>query len=441
MKILIAVTSLLFLLSAQAQITIPSYSIEPYEFEMMDDLRSERCFDCITDILVVQEWHLGALGNITQRILNDARSQSFHSYPASELWFQTVSSSNTIIYEIHYTNGVPTGTNFASGSLTMTANLQEVAQFDDKHDLTYGTFHSRHGTGKTRFRLLSGSTNQPFEATLSVHVEQIPSMEVEGDQDLTFSGDYEVQPWVHTIFVGTSQVNEDHKVKVRVMGSGSVDVTPSVDFQAAEYWYRYTVSFLDLTVADSVIPSNATTNVNTGNLNVATNAAIHNLTVDGTTTITKFNASSSDNTNYVGEIYNGGGTGRGLRIKSGNGTGAGIIFQGATASGTTKIIVYDNGFAQITGGLEVDAAMTGTSASFTGDISTSAGGISATAGTISAPFAVVGTVLYLGNTSGPSMTQGSGAPTANLQNGSVYFRTGGTGPNFYVRQNGAWVAK
>jgi len=44
-------------------------------------------------------------------------------------------------------------------------------------------------------------------------------------------------------------------------------------------------------------------------------------------------------------------------------------------------------------------------------------------------------------TSGPTNTYGSGAPSASEPNGSTYQRTDGTGPNFYVRENGAWVAK
>lgn len=40
---------------------------------------------------------------------------------------------------------------------------------------------------------------------------------------------------------------------------------------------------------------------------------------------------------------------------------------------------------------------------------------------------------------GPSITQGSGAPTAAQPDGSLYLRTdGGT---LYVRESGAWVAK
>lgn len=41
----------------------------------------------------------------------------------------------------------------------------------------------------------------------------------------------------------------------------------------------------------------------------------------------------------------------------------------------------------------------------------------------------------------PTWTAGSGAPSASEPNGSIYSRTDGTGPNFYVRENGAWVAK
>lgn len=40
-----------------------------------------------------------------------------------------------------------------------------------------------------------------------------------------------------------------------------------------------------------------------------------------------------------------------------------------------------------------------------------------------------------------TITSGSGAPSASVANGSIYLRTDGTGPNLYVRQNGAWVSK
>lgn len=42
---------------------------------------------------------------------------------------------------------------------------------------------------------------------------------------------------------------------------------------------------------------------------------------------------------------------------------------------------------------------------------------------------------------GPRDGSGSGAPSAAWPNGSTWRRTDGTGPNFYVRENGAWVAK
>lgn len=42
---------------------------------------------------------------------------------------------------------------------------------------------------------------------------------------------------------------------------------------------------------------------------------------------------------------------------------------------------------------------------------------------------------------GPSITQGAGAPTAEQPDGSLYLRTDGAGPNLYVREGGAWVAK
>jgi hypothetical protein len=42
---------------------------------------------------------------------------------------------------------------------------------------------------------------------------------------------------------------------------------------------------------------------------------------------------------------------------------------------------------------------------------------------------------------GPSVAQGAGVPTIDLPNGSLFLRTDGTGPNLYVRENGAWVPK
>ena len=56
---------------------------------------------------------------------------------------------------------------------------------------------------------------------------------------------------------------------------------------------------------------------------------------------------------------------------------------------------------------------------------------------VQAPIHVVGAV----GTTGPTITTGANAPTASQPNGSLYMRTGGTGPNLYVRENGAWVAK
>lgn len=42
---------------------------------------------------------------------------------------------------------------------------------------------------------------------------------------------------------------------------------------------------------------------------------------------------------------------------------------------------------------------------------------------------------------GPVIIRCSGVPTADLPNGSLALRDNGTGPNLYVRENGAWVAK
>ena len=47
--------------------------------------------------------------------------------------------------------------------------------------------------------------------------------------------------------------------------------------------------------------------------------------------------------------------------------------------------------------------------------------------------------FLLGSSSGPSVTQGTGAPSASEPNGSVYHRTDGTGPNVYVRENSTWA--
>lgn len=43
--------------------------------------------------------------------------------------------------------------------------------------------------------------------------------------------------------------------------------------------------------------------------------------------------------------------------------------------------------------------------------------------------------------SGPVIISGSGAPSVSVPNGSIYYRTDGTGPNLYVRENAAWVSK
>jgi hypothetical protein len=55
-------------------------------------------------------------------------------------------------------------------------------------------------------------------------------------------------------------------------------------------------------------------------------------------------------------------------------------------------------------------------------------------------FAVEGGNISVGS-SGPQILSGSGAPAGSAPNGSLYLRTDGTGPNLYVRQNGAWVSK
>lgn len=43
--------------------------------------------------------------------------------------------------------------------------------------------------------------------------------------------------------------------------------------------------------------------------------------------------------------------------------------------------------------------------------------------------------------SGVTIRAGSGVPSVTAANGSLYLRTDGTGPNLYVRENGAWVPK
>lgn len=53
---------------------------------------------------------------------------------------------------------------------------------------------------------------------------------------------------------------------------------------------------------------------------------------------------------------------------------------------------------------------------------------------------IYGTKVTLGGTSGPTITTGSGAPSASEPNGSIYLRTGGS-PYFYVREGGVWVGK
>jgi hypothetical protein len=42
---------------------------------------------------------------------------------------------------------------------------------------------------------------------------------------------------------------------------------------------------------------------------------------------------------------------------------------------------------------------------------------------------------------GPTISKGLDAPTLSAPNGSLYLRTDGSGPYFYVRENGAWVGK
>lgn len=48
--------------------------------------------------------------------------------------------------------------------------------------------------------------------------------------------------------------------------------------------------------------------------------------------------------------------------------------------------------------------------------------------------------IFMGTASGPTITTGSGAPSASEPDGSIYMRTGGS-PYFYVREAGVWVGK
>lgn len=47
----------------------------------------------------------------------------------------------------------------------------------------------------------------------------------------------------------------------------------------------------------------------------------------------------------------------------------------------------------------------------------------------------------MGAAGGPTVTSGVGIPASTQPNGSIFLRSDGTGPNLYVRENGAWVAK
>ncbi len=58
---------------------------------------------------------------------------------------------------------------------------------------------------------------------------------------------------------------------------------------------------------------------------------------------------------------------------------------------------------------------------------------------VTAPVVEATSQLVLGN--GAQITSGTGLPTAPAPNGSLYLRSGGTGPSLYVRENGAWLAK
>ncbi len=54
---------------------------------------------------------------------------------------------------------------------------------------------------------------------------------------------------------------------------------------------------------------------------------------------------------------------------------------------------------------------------------------------------VYGSKIFMGGTSGPTITFGTGVPGTTEPNGSTFHRSDGTGPNLYVRENGVWVSK
>lgn len=60
-------------------------------------------------------------------------------------------------------------------------------------------------------------------------------------------------------------------------------------------------------------------------------------------------------------------------------------------------------------------------------------------GTLTTVFELLSTGIKI--MGGPTITVGTGVPATSEPNGSLFLRTDGTGPNLYVRENGAWAAK
>lgn len=119
-----------------------------------------------------------------------------------------------------------------------------------------------------------------------------------------------------------------------------------------------------------------------------------------------------------------GGDGGYIRLNAGAGNGAGaggaINLDAGTASGA-------GGIVKLTGG---NSSSSGTG----GNVTLQPG--NSTSGT-------VGDIVLEppGGGSDVSVRVGTGVPSHSANNGSLFCRTDGTGPNLYVRENGAWVSK